>query len=667
MTALAPEHVADLRKSGLSDATIATLKFESIRPKEIPIQKAESAYRLPYFDLAGNVNGFERLKLLPAVTSSDGRGIKYYQKPGTPPHLYLPPLLNWKAVATNPKTVLVITEGEKKSACACQRGLITSAVGGVWCWTSTLDNGDKLVLPTLDEFAWTNRTVLLCPDSDAWHDGKEHTILAGFFALGKDLQSRGADVRFIVLPDLHGVKCGLDDWLLVPGNDVEHSWDKLDRLALDHEHFNSLNSWWQRWREKQVVHEALRRSADEEMGHQELAGLHRVTFPAHHVVFSFHRLTDARGGVQAELTVTVGHVELLGETDIGLKSDSGRAKVSATLKGLVPSVPWKRLLERACTSVLKRHRRGEPTIVLEPASSALVPFILNPIAYRDHQTLVYAPGGSCKSYLALYFTLLACHGLQGAGVGGVKSPVLYLDWELNAETVGGRLKALQAGHPELSHHRPFYRRCEVPLHQEVHTIAAAVAERHVTLVIVDSAAMACGGELSSPDAAIGLQQALRKIGCASLVLAHVAKSVQDGQERSAYGTVFFRELARNVWELERASESNPVRVVLSQTKNNFGPKHDPLGFQLAFAGESVTVGAYNIDEEPEFEPKLPVPARIRNYLEEDGAVRTADEIATATGLKLLTVKSALSRDKGRKWQMIGGAGQATGWAVLRQK
>jgi hypothetical protein len=38
--------------------------------------------------------------------------------------------------------------------------------------------------------------------------------------------------------------------------------------------------------------------------------------------------------------------------------------------------------------------------------------------------------------------------------------------------------------------------------------------------------MACGGELSSPEAAISLQRSLRKINCASLVLAHTSKSVQ---------------------------------------------------------------------------------------------------------------------------------------------
>src|SRR5262249_41704960 len=158
---------------------------------------------------------------------------------------------------------------------------------------------------------------------------------------------------------------------------------------------------------------------------------------------------------------------------------------------------------------------------------------------------------------------------------------------------------------------PYYRRCDAPLHQEVHQIARQVAERGIQLLIVDSVALASGGDLASPDAAIKLQRALRTIGCASLVLAHTSKSVQEGQEKTAYGTVFFRELARNVWELQRANGDHPVRVALHQKKNNFGPTHPALGFEFTFSPDAVLITSCNPEEEPEFEDRLPVPARIR--------------------------------------------------------
>jgi hypothetical protein len=402
----------------------------------------------------------------------------------------------------------------------------------------------------------------------------------------------------------------------------------------------------------------------------DLGNGYEILWPDEKIRILIEYLSKQSNGLIAEATIQHGESTLCESLRINLnaepKTKSIAKKVHECDGQFLSLAKWAKLIEETCVQTLRRYRVGEPIVALEPAASACVPFLLNPVVYQDHQTLLYAPGGTCKSYLALWLALLVCHGASQANVAGVKSAVLYLDWELNKETVGGRLRALQNAHPQLSQVRPYYRRCELPLHQEVHVIAAHVKAHQVKLVIVDSAAMACGAELSSPEAAINLQRALRKIGCASLVLAHVAKNTQEGQEKTAYGTVFFRELARNVWEVTKADNPNPVHLALAQTKNNFGPKHDALGLSLTFSDEQVRIEAQDLTAEPEFQSKLPTPAQIRNFLE-DGTPRTARAIAEGTGLKLPTVSSALSRDKGRKWQMIGGQGQDTLWCVLKAK
>ncbi len=252
---LAPEHLADLHGSGLNDDWVKAMHCESIRPKELPVKSAESGYRIPYPHLNGSMSRFYRDKLVPPVIDADGHKIKYWQPKGSSPHAYTPPLVDWLAAAKDPALRLVVTEGEKKAAAGCQAGLWCLGFGGVWNWTSILDTGDPLIIPILDEFDWVNRPVEICPDSDAWGEGGLD-ILRGFFALAKELQQRKADVRFVILPDLHGLKAGLDDWLLVPGNDVAHSWPKLDRLPLDDEQFNYLNAWWQGWHERRRTRQA---------------------------------------------------------------------------------------------------------------------------------------------------------------------------------------------------------------------------------------------------------------------------------------------------------------------------------------------------------------------------------------------------------------------------
>ncbi len=664
------EHLQDLARSGLTDDVLSALHIEAVRPEDIKIQEVNSAYRIPYFALDGSRNCFERWRIFPVIRHPDGSKQKYHQPAGSDPSLYLAPVLSWQTVAHEAHTPILFVEGEKKAAAGCTRGLVAIGVGGLWNWRQRLDKQEPLIIPTIDQFQWKGREVLLVPDSDVWRPERELDLLSGFYALGQELISRGAMVRLLRLPEHSGTKVGLDDWLVAVGSEWESLWPHLERFGLDDERLKRLAAWWQGWREKQALEEHFRAEQREPIALSVAAGLYRVTCPTHHVIFEFDRLTDARGGVTAELTVTLGSTELLGSTDIGLKADSARDKIAKTLNTLTQAgkIPWKRLLGLACAAVLKTHRTGTPVVTLEPNeyTSSHVPLILNPLVYRGHQTLAFAPGGSCKSYLALYFALLACHGLTQAGVWAVKTPVLYLDWELDEDTVTGRLKAIQAGHPELGHIRPSYRRCEYPLHQEVHQIAAHVARLGVQFLVIDSAALACGGDLASPDSAIKLQRALRTIGCASLVLAHVPKAIQEGQDTSAYGTVFFRELARNVWEFQRTNNSNPVRVAMHQKKNNFGPALSPLGFEVTFSHEAVQIGTFDPVEEPECEEKLPVAARIRNLLE-DGTMRTAERIAEELYIKLPTVKSTLSREKGRKWQMFGGAGELTQWSVLRSK
>ncbi|GKS58269.1 hypothetical protein YTPLAS18_17960 [Nitrospira sp.] len=559
------------------------------------------------------------------------------------------------SVLADPSRPIVLVEGLKK-LCAAWRlarwesdppRFVACGITGVWNWRGTIGkttnaNGARVdikgPIPDLDRVTWKDCPVLLLFDSDAATNPK---IRAARDAFAEELRSRGARVMVMYLPSLDGLeKTGFDDLCAQWGPE----------RVLD---------WLQR-----AEHGAHAAQTDEEMQVTETHGLYIVTFPSCGAVFQFDRLTDARGGVTAELTVRRGTTELLGETDLGLKSGGGRDKIARMLEEMADGVPWKRMLERACTSVFKYHRVGEPVIILEPTATPHVPFIVNPFIHRGHPSLFYAPGGSLKSYFALYLALLASHGIEQHGIAALACPVLYLDWELNAETVGGRLNALQAGHPELREYVPYYRRCERPLHQEVAPIARHVAEHRVELLILDSAAMACGGDLNKPETVVQLTRALRTIGCSSLLLAHISKATPEGAERTAYGSVYFRELSRNVWELERAATEGPARVIATHVKHNFSEQHRPLAFEFQFDGDAVRVLSCDPQEEPAFEPKLPLVNRIRNLLE-DGTPRTAQQIAEEIEAKAGSVKATLSKYNGIKWSKLGDNRDAQ-WTVVNR-
>ena len=131
------DHMADLRKSGVTDETIRAAGVYSLRPRDlmhffslrrgVP-KEIESALCFPY--QGGN---FARIKLFPALGK-----MKYSQPPKTRARLYVP-----FPVGERPIT---ITEGEKKCLRARQTGLNAVGIGGVWNWLSRGEPIDDLNL-----------------------------------------------------------------------------------------------------------------------------------------------------------------------------------------------------------------------------------------------------------------------------------------------------------------------------------------------------------------------------------------------------------------------------------------------------------------------------------------------------------------------------------------
>lgn len=251
LPSLHPEALADLRQSGLSEETIAACGVHSVRPSDLKacqIPGLVHALAFPYFTIDGSPLDYQRWKLF--FEGDPGDRPRYWQPAGSDPLPYFPPLLDWQALASDSTKTLLITEGEKKAMAAGQAGLWCLGIAGVWNWRAKLDSGERLVLPGLDQFIWTGRTVQLVPDSDAWRPEKERDILSGFYALAMELKDRGAVVSFVELPDGPS-KNGLDDFFVKVSVYKLETFAGCKRYALDHPRFKSLSAWYQQWARRQ--------------------------------------------------------------------------------------------------------------------------------------------------------------------------------------------------------------------------------------------------------------------------------------------------------------------------------------------------------------------------------------------------------------------------------
>jgi hypothetical protein len=228
-----PDHLADLRKSGLTDETIHTAGVYSLCPSDIalffgrrgPPQEVTSALCFPYPGAE-----FARIKLFPPLGK-----MKYSQPPGTGARLYMP-----FPVGDGP---LYVCEGEKKTLAAWQAGLNAVGIGGVWTWLSKGAPIDDLQL-----IEWDRREVTVIPDSDVW---QRPDLLRAVYALGRELQSQGAAVYVAQIPQAGAAKVGLDDYLLTGG-----VVDSLEVFALSHRVFKGCAYWHGQWKFRKALKEA---------------------------------------------------------------------------------------------------------------------------------------------------------------------------------------------------------------------------------------------------------------------------------------------------------------------------------------------------------------------------------------------------------------------------
>lgn len=177
---LHPDHLADLRKSGLSDETIKAAGIYTVTPGDIGKKlgglgnNVLTAMAFPY---TGS-DGYERFK----VWREEGKtGPKYLQKTGTANHLYLLPTVDLKG-----DSPLLLVEGEKKALALLQAGYQVVGIGGVFNWLTKGSDGSH-PLPDFDLVNW-KRTVTIVFDSDAADNSK---VRLAAWRLAREVAKRG--------------------------------------------------------------------------------------------------------------------------------------------------------------------------------------------------------------------------------------------------------------------------------------------------------------------------------------------------------------------------------------------------------------------------------------------------------------------------------------------
>jgi hypothetical protein len=175
-------------------------------------------FRIPYFTKAGKPTKFFRYRLVVDTRSgfeklAGKKLLRYLQPPRTDVEAYYPPLLDWEEISADVTQPVIITEGELKAAAATKLGFPTIGLGGVYSFQS--NKNSQLLVPSLADFGWADRTVYIVYDSDA---ATNPNVIAAEQRLAERLTAEGASVYISRLPAHEELsKCGLDDYLVLHG------------------------------------------------------------------------------------------------------------------------------------------------------------------------------------------------------------------------------------------------------------------------------------------------------------------------------------------------------------------------------------------------------------------------------------------------------------------
>jgi len=223
---LHPNHLRDLRGSGLSDDAIAACGFyseaEYVKLTQLLgrrlAKRCAPALVFPFRGPNGS-NGYCRIKP-DNPRKLKGKPVKYESPSGRKNEVFVPP--GTFAAIEDPAATLLITEGEKKSAKADQEGFPCLGLVGVFGWK---DGRAERMLSLLSTMEWKRRPVFLVFDSDITDNPNIQDAEA---RLAAQLLNHGARVRCVRLPDGdNDAKVGLDDYL------VSHGPDAMQALLKD--------------------------------------------------------------------------------------------------------------------------------------------------------------------------------------------------------------------------------------------------------------------------------------------------------------------------------------------------------------------------------------------------------------------------------------------------
>jgi len=222
---------------------------------------------------------------------------------------------------------------------------------------------------------------------------------------------------------------------------------------------------------------------------------------------------------------------------------------------------------------------------------------------------------------------------------GEPTNVVVLDYEMDRSFWIRLTRSLRKGMGIETADSIAYRRCYMPLSQDIETIQRMVVENEVGLLVVDSAIGAAGAAIEESSTAQEYFRALRALNVTSLTICHETK---EGKGEKPFGSGFWYHEARNIWLTRKGSvQDNKVSIGLFHRKGNLQKRAKPIGLEYTYHNPEIQVRRTKVQDDPELIKSIGYKEQIQAALRVGKL--TLQEIADMTGIPKATCNTVLYR------------------------
>ncbi len=394
---------------------------------------------------------------------------------------------------------------------------------------------------------------------------------------------------------------------------------------------------------------------------QSVANRRTVRWADEDLISELSRISDNRNGLDCRILFRTHTTAIYGPVRLNLLSSSSRESLIRQLKTRNKEVNWSMALDQITNLVstsLDDAGSGIDMRYYKP-SGEKAGWAIRPFLQDKSASLVFGTGGEGKSTLVIAMLLSKASGrafLPNIDPGP-PAGVLFCDWEDNEENFWITCNALLAGMSMTFDDLLMpvvYRHFAGSLGDYTDTISDEIARHRIEVLAIDSLVASSGSEHSPNDAEAARvwHQVVSSFGIASIGITHIAKNSAN-KDGTPYGSVYYFNLARSIWQVSRENESEHSSVLaLAHRKGNNTGIMKTMGLRADFESDEfdratkITYSEADLNTTEVLATKLSVTDRVL-YTIKDIAMEPK-EIAEELDIPSNTVRQALLRAKDRK-------------------